>query len=172
MVIEGRFDYTLLQPFNSLLRSLAGGADLLDLVLLIPISLMMIVIGWKIPGITLLNVLLYFLLLINSMIIVTSFHIVVLSVGILTTTVDHAIMIYRDIVSMGRLPVDIYREPLKTLITFIIPVGIIMTFPSKVIMGFLSFPFILFSLFVGIVFLIGSIRLWNYSLTKYSSASS
>ncbi len=74
--------------------------------------------------------------------------------------------------SMGRIPIDIYKEPLRGLLTFIIPVGIVMTFPAKSIMGLLSIQGITISFFVGVTVFYLSLRTWRYALTKYSSASS
>lgn len=172
MVVEGRFDYVLLQPMSSLFRCLTGGADILDLFMLIPIIFALIYVTFHLPFISLLNIIIFILLLINSLVLTTAFHILVLAIGILTTTVDHTVMIYRDVTSMGRIPVDIYKEPLRSFLTFIIPVGIVMTFPAKSIMGLLSFQGITISFVVaGIVFYL-SLRIWRYALTKYSSASS
>lgn len=108
----------------------------------------------------------------NSLVLATAFHIIVLAIGILTTAVDHTIMIYRDITSMGRVPTDIYKEPLKSIVTFILPVGILMTFPAKAMMGLLSFWGIIISISISVVVFYLSLTLWRYALTKYSSASS
>lgn len=172
LVVEGRFDYVLLQPINSLFRSLAGGADFLDMVMLIPVLAMIIYVAFHLSPISLIKIILYIILLINSFVLTTALHIIVLAVGILTTTVDHTIMIYRDLTSMGRIPIDIYKEPLRSLLTFIIPVGVIMTFPAKALMGLLSIWGVVISLLIAGVFLYGSLRLWRFALTKYTSASS
>jgi ABC-2 type transport system permease protein len=89
-----------------------------------------------------------------------------------TTEIDHAVMIYRDLTSMGRVPVDIYKEPLRSVITFAIPVGIMMTFPAKAFLGMLSWQFIVLSLVLGLLFFVLSLRIWHYALSRYASASS
>jgi ABC-2 type transport system permease protein len=81
-------------------------------------------------------------------------------------------MIYRDLTSLGRLPVDIYKEPLKAFLTYLIPVGIMMTLPAKAAMGLVAPMGILVAFLVGAIALIVAFRFWNYALTKYSSASS
>lgn len=172
VLIRGQFDYILISPVNSLFRLLFGGADILDLVMLIPIVLALVYFGMRLPSVFLGDIFIFFLLLVNSLVLVTAFHILVLAVGILTTTVDHTIMIYRDISSMGRVPVDIYKEPLRSLLTFVVPVGIMVTFPAKSIMGLLSFSGATISLVVGMLFFCLSLKIWRYALTKYSSASS
>ena len=103
--------------------------------------------------------------------IALSFHILVLSLGILTSE-NNAILVYRDLVGMGRVPVDIYAEPIRSLITFIFPVGIMMTFPAKALMGLLSWQPILYAVFFSIILFYSSLSAWRFALKNYSSASS
>jgi ABC-2 type transport system permease protein len=104
--------------------------------------------------------------------IATAFHIIVLSFAIVTLEVDHTVMIYRDLTSLGRLPIDIYQQPLKAFLTYLIPVGIMITLPAKAIMGLTSLPEVLIAFLVGLIAIFISFKFWNYALTKYSSASS
>ncbi|KKU95804.1 MAG: hypothetical protein UY27_C0008G0007 [Candidatus Gottesmanbacteria bacterium GW2011_GWA1_48_13] len=172
LVVSGDFDLVLIKPMNPLFRALVGGADPLDLLMLIPYVWALIFVGRRVGDITVTNATIYGLLLANGFIIATGFHILVLALAIVTTEIDHAIMIYRDVTSMGRLPIDIYREPLRSILTFVVPVGVMMTFPAKALFGFLSPGLIAMSLLVGGLFFLLSIRVWKYALTKYASASS
>ena len=104
--------------------------------------------------------------------IATGFHILVLALAILTTEIDHTVMIYRDLSSMGRVPVDIYREPLRGILTYVVPVGLMMTFPAKAFLGKLSPLMVFSSLAVGALFIFISLKVWRYSLAGYTSASS
>ena len=172
LVVSGDFDLVLIKPMSPLFRALVGGADPLDLLMLIPYVWALIYVGSKIGQVTLVHMSAYVLLLVNGFVIATGFHILVLALAIVTTEIDHAVMIYRDITSMGRVPVDIYREPLRSIITFGIPVGVMMTFPAKALFGLLSPSLIVISLLVGGLFFFFSVRMWRYALTKYASASS
>ena len=171
-VVSGDFDYFLTKPISPLFRCLFGGSDILDLPLLIVST---VLIAFTIPKVTIVSpesIIVYASLLIAALILAISFHILVISVGLMTTEVDNTIMLYRDLTQMGRVPVDIYREPISWLITFVIPVGIMMTFPAKSLMGLLSAKLVLFSLLISIVFLFTSIKFWRFSLKNYTSASS
>lgn len=172
LIVTGDFDLVLAKPFNPLFRALVGGADFFDLLMLVPYVGALIYVVGKIGDVSFLQGTLYVLLLVNGLVIATAFHIVVLALAIVTTEVDHAIMIYRDLTTMGRVPVDIYRDPLRSLITFVIPVGLMMTFPAKAFLGLLSLQSIIFSFGLGVAFLFLCLRAWKYALTKYSSASS
>ena len=170
-IISGYFDYILIKPINPLFKILFGGADPLDLIVLVPYIGLLILFITQL-SVTVVTFVSFMLLLINAFLISAAFHIVVLALGILTTEIDHAIMIYRDITSMARFPVDIYSEPLRGFITFIIPVGVMMTFPPKALFGLLAPQFMLVSGVIGIGFFVVSLKLWRYALTQYTSVSS
>lgn len=172
LVLRGNFDFTLLRPMSPLFRSLFGGADIGDLFLLIILLGFTPYIALKIGDITIAGSLLYLSLLFNSFIIALSFHVITISVGVLTTEVENTLWLYRDISQMGRVPIDIYLQPLRSIITFAIPVGIMMTYPSYALMGILSFWGVIISFTIGTLFLIGSVNFWKFSLKRYSSASS
>ena len=169
MVLSGTFDLILLKPHHPFIRILLGGGDILDLSLLFPYLLLALFFAFKITSITFLSLASYFILIGNGLLIATSFHIIVLALGILTTEVDHTIMIYRDMTIMGRFPFDIYKEPLRGVFTFIIPIGIMMSFPPYALFGLLS-PFsYLLSFVISSLLFFGSLKLWDYALKKYQS---
>lgn len=171
MIVNGDFDLVLVKPLNALFRVLMGGADVIDLVTIPPLIILTIYYGSLLHP-SVLSTLYYVLLLANGFLIATAFHIIVLSFAIVTLEVDHTVMIYRDLTSLGRLPVDIYKEPLKAFLTYLIPVGIMITLPAKAAMGLVAPTGILVAFLVGAVALLVAFRFWNYALTKYSSASS
>lgn len=171
-VLNGYFDNFLTKPLPALFHPMFGGSDILDLVILFASVYFIVFAGLNIQNISLTDILIYVLLLFNGLMIAAGFHIFVLASGILTTAVDNTVMLYRDLTQMGRLPVEIYQEPLRGLITFVVPVGIMMTFPVKAILGQLSVQIIIFSLSIGLIILFTSLRFWKYALSKYTSASS
>lgn len=172
LVVRGDFDIVLSRPASPLFRALVGGADPLDLVMLIPYFGILIYIGSRLDGVTSGAIITYIILLFNGMVIATGFHILILALGIITTEIDHAVMIYRDIASMGRIPVDVYQEPIRSLITFIIPVGLMMTFPVKGLLGRLDLPVVIVAMAIGGGFLWLCLKIWDGALNKYASASS
>jgi ABC-2 type transport system permease protein len=114
----------------------------------------------------------YVLLVLNALLIATAFHIAVLSLGIITLEVDHMIMVYRDLASMGRFPVDIYREPIKSILTFVVPVGIMVTVPAKAMAGLIGPLGVALAVAFGLFVFFLSLKLWDHALKKYTSASS
>jgi ABC-2 type transport system permease protein len=171
LIVSGSFDLVLVKPVSALFRSLMGGADILDLITIPPLVVAIFVVARSL-GPTPLNVLYYVLLLANGMLIATAFYIAVLALGIVTLEIDHTIMIYRDLSNLARFPIDIYKEPLKGILTYLIPIGIMVSLPAKAMMGFVSLKGFLLSLLLGITLIFLAVRFWHFALTKYSSASS
>lgn len=171
-VVSGDFDYFLVKPISPLFRSLFGGSDVLDILMLV-ISVGFVIMSiFRIGNISLIGVMLYILLILNALLIATAFHIFILVIGILTTEVDNTLWLYRDITQMGRVPIDIYKEPLSGILTFIIPVGIMMTFPAKSLMGLLSIQSVIIAFLVSTVLLYISLKCWKFAISRYASASS
>lgn len=171
LIVSGSFDLVLTKPVSALFRSLMGGADVIDFVT-IPFLVMAVIYIGKLLSPSTLGTLYYVLLLFNGLILATAFHIAVLALGIITLEIDHTIMIYRDLTSLARFPVDIYKEPLRGILTFLIPIGIMITLPAKALMGLASFWGVIWSCGLGGIFMFLAIKFWNFALTKYTSASS
>ena len=126
LVVSGDFDLVLVKPTSSLFRVLAGGADIIDFITIPPLIFAVYFVGRMLaPSIT--EVFYYLILILNALVIATAFHIIVLSLGIITLEIDHTIMIYRDLTSLGRFPIDIYKEPLRSALLYILPIGVMMT---------------------------------------------
>ncbi len=170
-IISGSFDLILLKPMNPLFRVLMGGADVIDLLTIPPLAYLVFYYGSLLSSSMLHNIY-YLLLVLNGLLLAAAFHIAVLAMGIITLEIDHTIMIYRDIQSLGRFPIDIYREPLKGILTYFIPIGMMITIPAKALMGLVSPGGIAFAFLIGIAAITASLRFWNFALTKYTSASS
>lgn len=168
LVISGGLDGILTKPYHPFTKILFGGFDIMDMMILI---MQVIIIGVivYIGQYTFAHVLLYVALMLNALLIFTGFHVLALSMGIMTTSVDQALMILRDIIETGRFPIEIYAEPIRWFITFVIPVGVMMTFPAKGLFGLLSFEGVLGSFALGIIFMGINIYIWQFALRRYQS---
>lgn len=171
MIVNGDFDFVLVKPMSALFRVLMGGADIIDFLTIPPLILATIYVALQLNP-NLFSSIVYILLILNGFVISSAFHIIILSFAIITTEIDHAVMIYRDITSLGRLPVDIYKQPINGFLTYFIPVGIMMTLPVKAIIGLASPVGILGAFIIGFLSMFISLKVWNFAIKKYSSASS
>ena len=171
LIISGAFDLVMVKPISALFRSLMGGADLLDLITLPPLLVGIFLVARTLNPTTI-EVFYYLILLANGLVIAAAFHIAVLSLAVITLEIDHTIMIYRDTSNLGRFPIDIYKEPLKSVLTFFIPIGIMISLPAKALIGLVSIKGVLGAILLGLVLLSLSLKFWNFALKRYTSASS
>lgn len=173
LMCNGDFDFHLAQPINPLFRALTGRPDINDAIFIIPTIFISIFIVLNLNlVITFSGLLLYLILLINSFIIATAMHILILAIGVITIEVDGVVWIYRDFMRLGQFPVTIYMEPLRFALFFIVPVGMMVTLPAQVLLGMApSYSLVVVSV-VGILSLVFSLKFWGWSLKRYGSASS
>ncbi len=171
MIVKGDFDLVLAKPINPLFRSLMGGMDFIDLVTVPPLLFALYYFGAKLAP-NFWQIALYFGLVLDGLVITTAFHIAILAFGIITFEIDHTVWFYRDLLNLGKLPTDIYRQPLKGILTFIFPVAIMITLPAKALMGLASPIGVLTSFGLGLMTIFLSLKFWNFALKRYTSASS
>src|SRR3989344_6086832 len=170
LVVTGDLDLVLTKPVSTLFRVLMGGADVIDFITIPPLLFAVCYVGNLFQP-SYLQIFLYILLFFDGFLVALAFHIAVLALGILTLEIDHSIMIYRDLVALGKLPIDIYREPLRGILTFIFPVAIMVSLPAKALMGLVSLQGVFLSLTSAVLTFFVSLRFWNFALKKYTSAS-
>lgn len=168
-IISGKFDQTLLKPLNPIFQVLTSRTDLLDLPLVAVVFwfLSKLKLSFSFSALSL-----FLILALNGFLISVAIHILVAAIGIMTTEVDNTVLIFRDVSLMARVPVDIYNGPVRAILTFAIPVAVIMTFPAKALMGVLSWQGVIFSFIISGLFFWGSLYFWRVALTRYTSASS
>jgi ABC-2 type transport system permease protein len=118
------------------------------------------------------DIIVYIILILNGLLVAAAFHIAVLALGIITLEVDYVIWMYRDLMNLGKLPVDVYKQPLRGILTFLVPVALMVTVPAKVAMGLFTLPNIAISLAGGMLIFYLSLRFWKFALRYYTSASS
>ena len=74
-------------------------------------------------------------------------------------------------VEAGRFPVDMYRGIVRALLTFIIPVAMLTTFPADALLGRGSGGLVGIAVAVAATLVWLTSRLWAWSLRRYSGAS-
>lgn len=168
-IISGDLDFKLVKPISPLFQILTSHTDFLDLPQFFLVIIILII---RLPRVSWQNILVFSLLSLISMIITTAVHIFVAAIGVITTEVDHTIWIFRSLSGMAQAPVDIYSESVRSFLTFVIPVGLIFTFPGKALYGLLNPSLIFWTISFALFFYYLSLKFWYYSLKQYASASS
>lgn len=170
-VQSGDLDFYLSKPIHPLFRILTGKPDFIDLIFFIPTTVFSVYLlygslvsaSWQaLVG--------YTILLVNGFLIATALHILILAIGILSVQVDNVVMFYRDLNNMTRFPVSIYTEPIRTVLLFVVPVGLMNTIPAQVLLQKpLSVPYLI-ACIVGVSFLFFSIKTWSWAIKQYTGA--
>jgi ABC-2 type transport system permease protein len=174
---EGDMDFYLIQPLNPLFRISSNLVDFLDFLTLIPV---LALAGYILPrlmapfraGEMFLQILLYVLLCLNGLVIAFCIHVIIASVTVRTQQMENTIWLYRDLVSLGRFPVDIYTPVIQAVLTFALPVAVMVSYPSQALLGILSADKIGFAFLLSGILLAVSLAAWKRSLKHYSSVSS
>jgi len=173
MIREGDFDYFLIQPVNVLYRVSFNMVDFLDVVTVAPVLVITYYVLKHIPGgINAHRLILYLLLTLNGLIIAFAIHIIVASFAVLTQEMENTIWIYRDLMTLGRFPSDIYDAPMRGILTFIIPIAVMTSFPARAYLGKLGQGWIWHAFFVSIISIVLSLMFWKFATRRYTSVSS
>lgn len=80
--------------------------------------------------------------------------------------------IFDSLFQMGRYPVGLYPGWLQLILTWIVPVGIMTTFPAEALTGNFTVWRLVIGLILSLVFLVGASIFFRMGLRKYGSASS
>jgi len=172
-VRDGTFDYTLLQPADSMFLVTFSRMVIWrvwDLVL----GAVLIVIGFHMSNLnaTLPHLLSFLLLAATGSLILYSLWIVLIAATFWFTKFDNNVTILQALLDTGRYPSTIYPFWLRIIITFLIPIAVATTVPVQALRGELTFTQVL--IFFGVSaasFLVAS-RVWKAGVKKYSGASS
>ena len=172
-VREGDFDFYLIQPCSPLFRMACSMVDFLDVVTLVPVLAMMGVVFAHLPaGIGWGRYLAYFLLTGNGIAIALAIHVLVAGLAVRTQELENTIWVYRDVMFMGKFPVDIYGTPARWALTWVIPIAVMVSFPAKALLGLLRPAQAAYAFGLSGTILTLSAWFWRDSVAHYTSSSS
>jgi len=170
---DGSFDYTLLQPANSMF--LVSFARIVvwriwDLLL----AFVLIVVGISMAGdsVTSLGVLGFFLLTISGAVVIYSLWIVLIALTFFFTKFDNNVTILQALLEAGRYPATVYPFWMRVIVTFVIPIAVATTVPLQALRGDLTLTQIFIFAGVGLVSFILASQVWRVGVKRYSGASS
>jgi len=176
LIREGDFDYFLIQPANVLFRVAFQTVDFLDVITILPVfSITFFVMrqlsgpGHMIPAI---RWILFGALALNGLLIAFAIHIAVASLAVMTQEMENTIWIYRDLMTLGRFPSDIYGSPMRIILTFVVPVAVMVSFPAKAFLGRLETGWVIQAFFMAMTSLAFSLWFWRFATRRYTSVSS
>ncbi len=172
VVEDGDFDFYLVQPCSPLFRIMFATLDFLDLATALPVFVLLAMVFERLPALGLTRYALYALLTLNGVAIAMAIHVLVAGLAVRTQELENSIWVYRDLMFMGKFPIDIYGPTARWALTFVVPVAVMCTFPAKALLGLLSPGWILYSFGFCLALLAFSRRYWLNSVSRYTSTSS
>jgi ABC-2 type transport system permease protein len=168
----GRFDFTLTKPvptqFYVSVRNWMPWA-------LVDLALSLIVIGVALARLNFVfdpvRIALFSLALLISMVIVYSVLLLLIS-GAFWIMGIPLIWIYDSLIQMGRFPVGIYPGVIRVILTWVIPVGFMITMPAESLVGAVNIMVMAGGGGLAVLLFGAATLFFRASIRKYSSASS
>jgi ABC-2 type transport system permease protein len=172
-VIDGTFDFYLLNPLSELFYGLFANTDPMDLLLFFP-YLGIVIWAWLAAGysFTLATVLLVGATFVIAETTVIAWHIIMMSIGVRYLEVDNTIMLYRDLEKMAAFPINMYGRFGDIFLTYVFPFALIATIPANIVFGTFNPWYLCGFAVLAIAQLQFSRWLWHRALQSYTSASS
>lgn len=171
-VKDGKLDSLLLQPLPSIFQASLGSCSPLGLVQGV-LGCIVIALGLGSASIhlTLIGLVAWLLLLICGIVIMWAFRVLIACIAFWAPGVELDV-IYHAVWQFGRYPVSIYHQPLRLLLTYILPVAFIATFPAQALTRgidplLVALGILLSTLAGGLV-----LTVWQAGLRRYTSATS
>ena len=170
---KGVFDFKLAKPLNILFQSAFRWVDIEDLMVTPNAILLIIYSIWKLqPQNILLNTLGYVIMLISSMLFLFSILTLIQSLAFRFIQINSVTDFYWSLVNITKYPAKAIKNVSQVALYALVPLAIISSVPSEVLMGRWEPVWIIGSLVLATVSFIISYRVFMSALRHYSSASS
>jgi ABC-2 type transport system permease protein len=167
-VKKGELDEILLKPVSSLYLATLGSQA--------PLGLGGVFLGLFVTAIgvrdhfALTNALTGAMALVSAFAVLWATRVLVMLLSLWAPSLSFDVM-YDAIWQFGRYPIEIYKQPLRSVFTFIIPIGLATTVPALALtQGMAALTGLSVVAGIGMVLLVK--MLWSRSLRRYTSATS
>jgi ABC-2 type transport system permease protein len=118
------------------------------------------------------DVLLALLLLVAAVVVLYSLWILVVCAAFWVVRLDNLSYLLSSIFDAARWPLDVFRGAWRLLFTFVIPLGLMTTYPARALLGSLGARTAV-GAFAGAALVTASARfIWTRAIARYTSASS
>lgn len=172
LINKGDFDLILTKPISPLFWSAFRTFDLFDLTTL-PVAFIFLsyAIHTLRTPLDLSHIMAGLFFFILSLILAFSVNVILAAISFWTTELDNAWWIYRDAVYVARFPPEVFPRGVRFVFTCIFPILVIVTFPTKALLGRLSPEWMLWGIIATAGFFLVAMVVWKKALKHYASAS-
>lgn len=171
-VIDGTLDNVLVQP--------VPGLYLISLSKCAPFSFSQVILGLLVVGLGLRDlgtppgwwpILSWLLLTAAGLVIIWAVRVLVACLALWNPYIELQVF-FSALWQFGRYPVDIYRQPLRFVLTFVLPYAFVASFPAAALTGHASPLFPLIGFAAALIAFALALLVWKAGLRRYTSASS
>lgn len=169
---DGTLDTYLLQPAPSLfLTSFATAAPLAGVQALLGLAVVVLGAGTHGRPPSVLGVVAWLLLLVIGAAVTWALGVLLACLAFWTPRLELDVF-YGAAWQLGRYPIDVYRRPLRLLLTYVVPLALIATMPASVMLREPRPGVVLASAGAGATAVVVAIGVWRLGLRRYTGATS
>ena len=169
----GTFDFVLLKPADAQL--LVTFAKVLP-AKLVDVLAGVALVAWSIwalePAPTVLQVATGVLMLLAGALAIYAVWLSVICSAFWWVKVDNLSFLFTSVFDAARWPISVFRGWVRAVLTFVVPVAIMTSYPALAVLGKLSLPAGLGAWTLALTLLVVSRWIWRRALRAYASASS
>lgn len=172
-VRDGTLDFVLIKPADAqLLVSFARivPARLVDLVSATGLVIWSLQMQGHVPSLG--QIAGAALCLLAGVIVMYSIWLMAAATAFWWVRVDSLSHLLGSVLDAGHWPIQIYRSWVRAVLTFVIPVAVMTTYPAMALIGWLEPQHAMWTAAAAVVFFTASRALWRFAVSHYTSASS
>jgi ABC-2 type transport system permease protein len=171
-VRDGKLDSILVQPVSSLFLISLGRCE--------PLALSQVAMGLLVVGLGLHDggtlpswwgVLGWLVLIGVGLVIAWASRVLIASVSLWVPSIELDVL-YSALWQFGRYPVEVYRQPLRFFLTYVLPFAFLATFPARALTGRTSLLLPLLGIAAACMAIVMVQLVWKAGLHRYTSATS
>jgi ABC-2 type transport system permease protein len=172
-VREGTFDFVLVKPVNSQFYSSFHSLTLWRLADILAGAAVIVYALSKLGVVpTPMQMAAFAVLMVIALILVYCLWLAMMTMSFWFIKVDNLAELFYSFYEAARFPITVYGGVLRGVLTFIIPIAFITTFPAAALIGLLEPQMIALGAALALFLLFATNRLWNFAIRSYASASS
>ena len=169
----GTFDFVLVQPVNS---QFMASVRYLSIWKLADAAMGLGICGYAMVKLgvrpTATDLVAASMFIFNGAVTLYSIWVLMVTTAFWFVRIDNITELFTAVYETGRFPVSIYPSWMRGILTFVVPIAFITTFPATAFLGRASRPLLLISFLIAALLFAGCVRFWRFAVRRYSSASS
>lgn len=168
----GTLDFTLTKPVDA---QMLVSMRQIEVWKLVDVVVGLVVLGVAIAqlgsSVGLIEAALFVVALLAGVTIIYSFLLILATCAFWWVKLDNILNIFQSMYEAGRWPIGIYPPWLRTMLTFLVPIGFAITVPTEGLVGRLTSPSLLGAIALAVALPIIARIFWRIGVRHYSGAS-